>query len=355
MMRFDVIGSESSHRFHQHRGVRRKHAGTRPMRATRGSAKSVIQITLIERRDRLDRALRFVDTVKRDGRGRRQYGQTNRDRVASRREDHKAIERAASSSKLFNPDQSSCERRIDVWLQFGFANAKACEPPASISDDQPRVHARQMPAIIARAHGFLDFEAGLKRFNHCRQFVGEFLSSQSRLSNASPSTQGQSASLESHLLGAFEGQSFGSKLARYHSPGPRPTITPAREYQLAVRNFPHCVLRFKLCNRALILEEFEFALEQKAFELVLDSAEIEDDGGMNHRRVLAGAKSEVKFARGERSLDAVSRSVLRSSRYGRRNSRTTFESVGARSQSAPCSGSEGESRQAVVGSAWRHV
>jgi hypothetical protein len=97
------------------------------MGAPGGSAKSVVQIALIEWRCRFDHTFGFVDPKKRNLYFGRQRCETNRDRVASRREDHQTLDLLASAAKFFQPYQASRKYRVNIWLQFAIANADSGE------------------------------------------------------------------------------------------------------------------------------------------------------------------------------------------------------------------------------------
>src|SRR5262245_53325244 len=118
MMSFDVIRRESSNGFDKHRRVGGQHTRTRPVCSSRRSSKAVVQASLIERRDRLDRTFHFIDSVQRDAVWSGQRGQPDRDRVASGGKYHQAIDRAASAAKLVLPDQPSPESPVYAWLQL---------------------------------------------------------------------------------------------------------------------------------------------------------------------------------------------------------------------------------------------
>src|SRR6266705_2382911 len=140
MVCFDLIGCEPSHRLDEHRAVGRQHSRPRPMSATGGLAKAVVQIALIEWRYRLDRAFRLVDPEERDLSWERDPGEADRDSVTSRREDHQAVDRTASAPKFVEPCESSRERCVYVWLQFALAHTDTGQSLPPISNHQARVH-----------------------------------------------------------------------------------------------------------------------------------------------------------------------------------------------------------------------
>ena len=233
------------------------------MSATGGFAKAVVQIALVEWRDRIDRAFRFIDSKERhfcSGGGR---GETKRDRVTSRREDHQAIYRTSSAPKLVKPCNSRPKRRVDVWLQLALAHADAGQPLPAISNHKPRVHTGQMPAVVSGGNSLLDSSPCQVSFNHRRKLARKLLPGLRRLSNADASTQCERASFDPHLLRAFECQSFGREFARNDSPRARPAIAPARQDQLAIGEFGRAVAAIQLRQSAIVLEQIELAAKEE--------------------------------------------------------------------------------------------
>ena len=178
--------------------------GARPVRATGGLSKAVIQITLIKRRYRIDCVLRFIGAKQQHPSSGGDRGQANRNRVAARSEDHQALDGTASTAKLVEPYQSSSEGRIYVWLKLGLTHPEAGKTSAAISNDQSRVNAGQVPAIVARGNRLLHAKARQISFDHRRQLVSKFFSSLRGLLDAGAAAQRDSTSLETHLLGAFK-------------------------------------------------------------------------------------------------------------------------------------------------------
>src|SRR6266404_1214347 len=213
MVCFDLIGCKPSHRLDEHRAVGRQHSRPRPMSATGGLAKAVVQIALIEWRYRLDRALCLVDPEERDlGRG-RDSGEANRDSVTSRREDHQTVDRTASAPKLVEPCESGRKRRVYVWLQLALVHTDTGQSLPPISNHQARVHSGKMAAVVASGNSFFDSNPGQVGFDHRRQLARKFLTGLRRLPNARALAQGERASFEPHLLRALDYQSFRGDLA----------------------------------------------------------------------------------------------------------------------------------------------
>src|SRR5262249_55635083 len=115
----------------------------RPRRWTRGRAKPVDQISLIERRYLLETLIGDAELNDRDVVPFFERGQSRRDRRrrSLRNKNNQPFDAVRSPAELVSPHKTCGKRGIDRILRLGFACSDACDSLSAILENKSKMNA----------------------------------------------------------------------------------------------------------------------------------------------------------------------------------------------------------------------